>query len=108
MLDNFVKWNTEVDYGKQAWWAEFNGAMDLISNLTRERDTAINQMNAARESANRAANRLEQAKKDKANAENVLNNARKTLADVQNQQQVTPKLNKRQKPRPKKTVLRML
>ncbi|MBL5902679.1 hypothetical protein JBO47_04785 [Serratia fonticola] len=91
LLDNFVKWNTEVDYGKQAWWAEFNGAMDLISNLTRERDTAINQMNAARESANRAANRLEQAKKDKANAENVLNNARKTLADVQNQQQANTK-----------------
>lgn len=91
LLDNFVKWNTEVDYGKQAWWAEFNGAMDLISNLTRERDTAINQMNAARESANRAANRLEQAKKDKANAENVLNNARKTLADVQTQKQANTK-----------------
>ncbi|MFV8905014.1 colicin-like pore-forming protein [Serratia fonticola] len=91
LLDNFVKWNTEVDYGKQAWWTEFNGAMDLISNLTRERDTAINQMNAARESANRAANRLEQAKKDKANAENVLNNARKTLSDVQTQKQANTK-----------------
>lgn len=91
LLDNFVKWNTEVDYGKQAWWTEFNGAMDLISNLTRERDTAINQMNAARESANRAANRLEQAKKDKANAENGLNNARKTLADVQTQKQANTK-----------------
>ncbi|UAN65595.1 hypothetical protein KGP16_13705 [Serratia sp. JSRIV006] len=91
LLDNFIKWNSEVDYGKEAWWAEFDGAMDLISNLASERDTAISQMNAARESANRAANRLEQAIRDKANAENGLNNARKTLADVQTQKQANTK-----------------
>lgn len=91
LLDNFIKWNTEVDYGKEAWWAEFDGAMDLISKLASERDTAISQMNAARESANRAANRLEQAKRDKLNAESTLNNARKTLADVQNQKQANDK-----------------
>lgn len=91
LLDNFIKWNTEVDYGKEAWWAEFEGAMDLIAKLASERDTAISQMNAARESANRAANRLEQARRDKLNAENTLNNARKTLADVQNQKQANDK-----------------
>ena len=35
LLDDFVRWNSEVDYGKKAWWKEFNAASDLISNLEK-------------------------------------------------------------------------
>ncbi|CAI1913151.1 Colicin-Ia [Serratia marcescens] len=94
LLDEFVKWNTEVDYGKEAWWKEFNGASDLISSLENERNTATNAMNAARDSANQAASRLEQAERDKINAENALNNARKTLADVQAKKEANAKAKK--------------
>ncbi|WP_226908999.1 colicin-like pore-forming protein [Serratia marcescens] len=83
LLDDFVRWNSEVDYGKKAWWKEFNAASDLISNLEKERDDALSVMNASRESASRAANRQQQATRDQANAESALNSARKTLADVQ-------------------------
>ncbi|CAI2539790.1 colicin-like pore-forming protein [Serratia liquefaciens] len=91
ILEEFVKWNTEADYGKEAWWKEYNGWMDSIANLEKERDDA---KNAARESVNKVANLLEQANNDKANAENALNNARNTLADIQARKEAIAKAKK--------------